>query len=813
MTGSAEAGPGRNIAMKAAVICAVLVCGTPWGLAGGVEVTRHVVLIQGFEGQEIFARKEHVSYLSGVPEEAEVEVWDTELYQRRKFPHRHSGIVCRISGRHVREGRAALEAKFTRPDRVLRVSLRNNINQPARNGRPACNSLGCFDYLKGDIYNPASRPVAVELTMLGGFAVTDKARTFSLVRTIVCKPGWNTFAISSQEASATFVDPHDATCVEFRTPSAPDAVLYFDNFRMERGGIGVNMARFARCFDFGVSWFTWPGFAYGSVPWDPKRGFGFTAGSRLTHGGDLHVINDQLTRDGFLAPASFRVALPNGEYHVVARTGNYWGRRDGGRNIEIRAEGKRAYYRPRFTRRQFLAFKYAHERTDHFKRNLDLWKTYEDGTYSREVEFDVEVADGALDLEFLLPPSPDGKDHGDSVWNYLIIYPVDKERLIRPEIDWLNEKIRSIYNTVSHVPISRQFALYNREEVICPEEFLYPQLAQARRDALRPTPAQRRRGYLHFLRHRHDLITPDGVPLPSECDTDTLELFAARGETAAWTVGIYPLADLRQVDVAVGDFRDSTGKVVIPAGAVEVRLVSYRPMTPVTSNHAECFHYIGPGVLIPPKPTDVPKGYPRRWWFSLRLPADATEISKGDVSRLGYPPAGVLRGSVAVTVAGKRRSAVQVLLRVLPFALEQPAGVTFAVAHDRPRSFWGEGRTYELEFFRRIGLTHIWYQGPAEELPTMRRLARRCGLKVERGHPDKYLNWRWPENYRHVVIRRLLAQGKKISFTPRHTGHREGRRIRFTHGFWLWRSGIRHRVIQSQPNACERVYYAHCGHA
>jgi len=782
-----------------AMLSLLAIAATASACPAAVRVGQHSLLIQGFEGADVLAKKKNVSYLSGVPEDAEVEVWDTALYNARKIPHAGSGIACRIAGKPVTQGRGALAARFTRDDRALRVSLRNNINQPSgAAGRPACNSLGCFDALKGDVFNPAAKPVTCRMTVLGGFAVTDKSRSFALVRDLTLKSGWNTFTVTSPDACAVFVDPHDATCVEFRVPGAKGATLVFDNFRMERETIGANMAKFARCFDFGVSYFNWPGFTYGSVRWDGRRGYGFTAGASLTHGGDLHVVNDQLTRDGFRAPAAFRVKVPNGKYKVVARTGNYWGRRAVGLNVEIKAEGQRVYYRRRLSGRKQLEFKYAHERTDHWKRGLDLWDTYEDGTFFPEVRFDTEVADGALDLEFNLPPVADGRASGESVWNYLIIYPAGKHEAIAPEIDWLNEKIRAIYNTVSHAEMGRAFALYNREEVICPEEFLWPDLAAARRAALKPTPAETKRGYVHFVRHKHDLTTPDSVPLPGEV-ADSLTVFGAPGETASFAVGLYPLADLKQVTVELSDVTDPAGKPVIGAAGGEVRLVSYRPMTPVTGNHAECFHTIGPGVLIPPQPTDVPKAYPRKWWVSLPIPKDA--------------PAGVCRATVRFKVNGRRASAVKVALVVLPFTLDEPKAVTFAVAHNSVRDSWSSDTNHDLALFARLGLTTVWYQGAAALRADMRQLAAKHGMKVELGSPDKYLNWRWPENYRHALIRRQLARGRKVSFTPRHTGHREGRKIRFTHGFWLWRSGIRHRVIQTQPNACERVYYAHCGHA
>ena len=785
-------------ALAAAIVwTCVLGPGAAARAAEKVEVGKHLVLIQGFEDADVLDNKPNVSYLSGVPEAAEVEVWDTALYNRRKIPHADSGIRCRVSGARKRQGKSCLEAEFTRADRALRVSLRNNINQPGAPGRPACNSLGCFDFLRGDIFNPGRGPVVVEMRMLGGFAVTDRAATFSLVRQIPLKPGWNEFAVSSQAASATFVDPHDATCVEFRLDDARGQKLCFDNFRMERESIGKNLTRYGRCFDFGVRHFNWPGFTYGSVKYDESRGYGFTRGDRLTHGGDLHVINDQLTRDGFAAPASFRVKLPSGRYTVVTQTGNYWARRDGGLNIEIKAEGKRVYYRPRMSGGQFLQFKYAHENTDHWKRDLDLWGAYEEGAYFRTVTFDAEVADGALDLDFLLPPVADGRPHGESIWTYLIVYPAEKEKLIAPELRWLNEKIRTIYNTISHVPIGREFALYNREELICAEEFLYGDLAKARRAALPAGGEGSSSGYVHFLRHQHDLITPDSVPLPGETGDETA-VFGTPGETVQWAVGLYPQRDLKAVAVSLGDLKDDSGKVVIPAGGADVRLVSYRPMTPVTSNHAECFHYVGPGILIPARAIDIPREFPRRWWISLPVPADA--------------PAGVCRGEVRFSVGGKQTSKVQVGLRVLPFVLEEPQDVTFAVDYRGRMSFRPEDGPAELAFFRGIGMNTLWYRGGRDRLPAMRQAAQKAGLRVEIGQPDKYSNWRWPSEYRLARYRRYLKR-PGVSFQPRHTGYRQGRKTRFTHGFWLWRSGIRHRVIQTQPNAAERVYYAHYGHA
>ena len=282
-------------------------------------------------------------------------------------------------------------------------------------------------------------------------------------------------------------------------------------------------------------------------------------------------------------------------------------------------------------------------------------------------------------------------------------------------------------------------------------------------------------------------------------------------------MGIYPLKELGYVGLSAGALAGAGGKPIVESKDVRNWLVSYRPMTPVTSAHAEPFHSLGPGILLPSAtvgmgigPGDtcrIPKEFPRQFWLEYDIPKDAKPgiyRSKVDV---------ISADAVKLDVIMPASSTVEVLIRVLPFALEEPKDVTFAVAYNSPKGWSGaaEGNP-EMDFFARMGLNTIWYGGGAESQPDMEALAKARGLAVE-PVSGKYANWRWPEEYRDYIIRSLLNQKKPISFQPVHTGWREGRRVRFSHGFWLWRSGIRHRVIQTQPNACERVFYAHCGHA
>lgn len=499
-------------------------------------ILTHELLLQGFETDDVFAKKEHVSYLSGVPEDAQVELWDMPLYNRQKLAFGdEGGVAVRFAGQNVKQGKAALEARFARGDRALRVSLRNNLDQPAGpdGQRGEANGLGWFDRVVADVFNPAPQDVQVEVRLLGGYALTDKSLPLSLARTVTLKSGWNEIQFSAAESSKCLVDPFDAAAIELRVPQPKDTVLVIDNLRVERQTLPKKLSQLARCFDFGVSYFNWHGFDYGSLMYDQKRGYGFVECKDITHGGDLHVMNDALTRDGFRAPAKFKVKLANGKYRCVAQTGNYWGRRDHDLNLEIKAEGKTAWSRPRLSPEERWKEKFADETCDHWKHGLDLWNTYEDGKYFKTIQFVAEVADGELDIEWLLPPLPAGeKPGGESIWTWLVIYPEDRHKELAPELAWLNDKIADIYSNVMHVQIGREFALYNREEVIVAEEYLWPDLAAARKAAIKPTADEEKRGYLHFLRHQADLLTPHSVPLPSEVG-DRIELVAAPGTTAA----------------------------------------------------------------------------------------------------------------------------------------------------------------------------------------------------------------------------------------------------------------------------------------
>ena len=96
---------------------------------------------------------------------------------------------------------------------------------------------------------------------------------------------------------------------------------------------------------------------------------------------------------------------------------------------------------------------------------------------------------------------------------------------------------------------------------------------------------------------------------------DTVSLYAAPGEYEPATVAIRALSDLKSVSVTLADdLRNETG-TVIPASAVDVRLVD--PFESWTKNKIDAY-------LLSQKNVDIPAGTTRRFWITIHIPADAT---------------------------------------------------------------------------------------------------------------------------------------------------------------------------------------------
>ena len=71
-------------------------------------------------------------------------------------------------------------------------------------------------------------------------------------------------------------------------------------------------------------------------------------------------------------------------------------------------------------------------------------------------------------------------------------------------------------------------------------------------------PKSEKRGFLLFQKYGDDRVFPWSRPLASEL-SDTVRVFAARGEQEIFRFGILPLRELKDFDVSIGDFVSTTG--------------------------------------------------------------------------------------------------------------------------------------------------------------------------------------------------------------------------------------------------------------
>ena len=146
-------------------------------------------------------------------------------------------------------------------------------------------------------------------------------------------------------------------------------------------------------------------------------------------------------------------------------------------------------------------------------------------------------------------------------------------------------------------------------------------------DPLRASGDDRRRGYVLFQRDIMRDIFHNDTPFQAE-RVETLRGEAFAGEYEPVTLGVVPLRDLGQVTVSVSDLSGSGG--TIPARAIDLGFVSNR-ISRVTMEGT--VYTISPRLIMPGGSADVPEGLTRRFWLTIRTPADARAgVYKGMVT-------------------------------------------------------------------------------------------------------------------------------------------------------------------------------------
>jgi hypothetical protein len=390
------------------------------------------------------------------------------------------------------------------------------------------------------------------------------------------------------------------TRLVFSIGDQPAAPLLLDNVRLERD---VSAARLSfaglHAFDLGPS--TGPvmeGFTpiTPDTQYRPGRGYGLQD-ARIWRAFDV-LQPDPLYQDFLCIEAGgLAIDVPNGKYRVfvnIDSPSGYWGEYQTYRRRAIFAEGRPVVSETMsFETLKARYFRYWDVEDRPGDNTFDKYQR----TYFAEEQFDVDVSDGQLNLGF------QGENWACCV-SAVVIFPVAQAARGQAFLD--------------HVLARRRFYFDNSFKRV---------LHRPAGDPLRPTDDDRRRGYVVFQRDFMQDVFSNDTPFERERG-DRLRGEGFAGEYEPVTLGLVPLRDLGQVALGVSGLTGPGG--TIPARAIDLGFVSNR-ISRVTAEGS--VYTISPRLIMPGGVADVPEGLTRRFWLTIRTPADSRPgLYKGTVT-------------------------------------------------------------------------------------------------------------------------------------------------------------------------------------
>ncbi|MGE5610702.1 MAG: glycoside hydrolase domain-containing protein [Bacillota bacterium] len=491
-----------------------------------------------------------------------------------------------------------------------------------------------YDYLKADLYTDAQEPMHLYVEVRD--AGTRDYWTRVNYETVV-PPGASTLIIpvkqlyvGEKSRPGRMLDLGHITQMVLSIGEKPIAPLFIDNVRLERDETPQKVQfEGLWAFDFGTSsspvmeGFTpiTPGTLYSK-----GRGYGLKD-AQIWRAFDA-LQPEPLYQDFIcIESGGLAVDVPNGRYRVFVNIDNpsgFWGEYQAYRKRAILAEGK-----PVVTD----TMDYASFRNKYFRfwnvEDLPTENTFDkyQKAYFKEKVFEIEVTDGQLNIDF------SGSNWACSV-SAVILFPIAKQAEGEQFLKYAQEK--------------RRFYFDNYFKRI---------LHRATGDAPAPTEVDQQRGYMTFGRDYMKTVYYNDTPMKEEVGKPlTGEAFAGEYEPIA--LGLVPLKDLGRVTVKASDLSGPAG--TIPASAIEVGYVSYR-LSRVSMDGA--VYTIAPRLIMPLDSVDMPKEITRRFWLTVKVPADAKP--------------GLYKGSVAIEAEKGAAAIVPVEFRVRAGMLDPvdvPAG-------------------------------------------------------------------------------------------------------------------------------------------
>ncbi len=610
-------------------------------------------------------------------------------------------LIESFEGKSPFQGGTVVAEHATDGSKALRIDKGYAVTDAAQNWTG-------YDYVKADVHTDAQKPLELY------FEVRDTATRDYWTRvnyTTIVPPGSSTLVVPTALYVGEKSRPgrplilSGITRMVFSVGDKPEAPLFIDNVRLERDTQTAKVL-FDGLWAFDLGTATSP-VMEGFTPLDVSktytkgRGYGWK-NARFWRSFDA-LQPDPLYQDFIcVEQGGLAIDVPNGSYHVFVNMDSpsgFWGEYQRYRQRALILEGVE-----HVDAMDFASFK---------KRYYRFWDSEDlpaDNSFDKyqvayfgEKQYDVDVRDGQLNIDFR------GENWGCSV-SAIIVYPNAKAAEGQRFLDFVKARRRfhfdNYFKRVLHAPP----ALGAGQPAIGERPSALGEGLPTPPDA--PTEHERSRGFIVFSRDLMSDVYYNDRPLAGE-RVEKLQGSAFAGEYGPVTVAVLPLEDLGTVKVTAGNLRGPGGGQ-IPASTIDIGYVQYR-LSRVTMEGT--VYTIAPRLVVPRNSVASSKGITRRFWLTVKVPADA--------------PSGLYRGTVTIATERGQTLVVSLEFTVHKGTLDPvdipagPWGYTIdipwegdeAAAWNRTMAMKSLRRIREYGFTTASGLPVITYRGFKDGVP------------------------------------------------------------------------------------------------
>jgi hypothetical protein len=591
-------------------------------------------------------------------------------------------LITSFEERNPFDGGAVVEQHATDGKKALRIDKDFAAMDAPQN-------WAGYDYLRADVYTDAKDPL--ELTVEVRDLETKDYWTRVNYTTVV-PPGASTLVIPTALYVGEKSRPgrplmrEAVTRLVFAVGEHPEAPLFIDNVRLERD-TETAKARFDGLWAFDVGPAGSP-VMEGFTPLDPGkvyskgRGYGWHD-ARFWRTFDA-LQPDHLYQD-FICVESGGLALdvPNGRYHVFVNMDSpsgYWGEYQVYRKRALILNGERHEDTMDFESFKKRYFRHWDNEDLPSENTFDKYQI----PYFREKEYDVDVRDGRLNIDF------EGENWACCV-SAIIVYPEAKAAEGRRFLDFVRERRRWHFDNAFKRVLPRPSG-----------------------EAPKPTDAERGRGFIAFHRDFMKDVNVNDRPLPGE-RVEELTAAAFAGEYAPVTASVLALRDVGRATATATDLRGAGG-AVIPASSIDIGYIQYR-VTRVTAEGS--VYTIAPRLLFPGASAPAPEGVARTFWLTVKTPSDAAAgVYRGEV-RLATEHGGAFSLPLTFTVRKGALDPVDVPAGPFGHTITLPWDGPEAAAWNRDMTMKSLQKLREYGFATATGLPIVAYHGVKNGAPQL----------------------------------------------------------------------------------------------